>query len=61
MLVTLSAALAVMLVLEGIFPLAFPTLWRKIFERLTRLGDGQLRFMGLMSMLTGLTLLFIVL
>lgn len=61
MLATLVTALAVMLVLEGIFPLAFPTLWRKMFERLTRLADGQVRFMGLMSMLTGLVILSVVL
>ncbi|GAA5170517.1 DUF2065 domain-containing protein [Viridibacterium curvum] len=61
MLVTLLTALAVMLVLEGLFPLAFPSHWRKMFERLTRLADGQVRFMGLMSMLTGLILLFVVL
>jgi uncharacterized protein len=51
-------ALALMLVLEGILPFLSPTSWREAFTRMIQLSDGQLRFMGLMSMLAGLALLF---
>lgn len=54
------SALALMLVLEGIVPLAFPQVWRETFRRLTQLADGQVRFMGLASMLLGLALLFVI-
>lgn len=52
-------AVGLMLVLEGIVPFAAPALWRDAFRRLIVLRDGQLRFMGLMSMLIGLLLLWL--
>lgn len=52
-------ALALMLVLEGVLPFLAPAAWREAFSRMIRLKDGQLRFMGLMSMLAGLLLLFL--
>lgn len=50
-------ALALVLVFEGLLPFISPTMWRQVFERATRLTDGQLRFFGLSSMLIGLLLL----
>jgi len=50
-------ALALLLVLEGILPLAAPAFWRDAFRRATELNDGQLRFMGAVSMAGGLLLL----
>ncbi len=50
------AALALMLVLEGLLPLIAPGFWRDTFSRLTRLNDGQLRFIGLSSLLLGCVL-----
>lgn len=50
-------ALALMLVLEGVLPFLAPAAWREAFSRLIQLKDGQLRFMGLASMLAGLLLL----
>ena len=50
-------ALALMLVLEGLLPFFSPRLWRRLFEEATRLTDGQLRFLGLSSMLGGVLLL----
>ena len=47
-------ALALILVFEGLLPFLSPKAWRKVFERATRLSDGQIRFMGLTSMLIGL-------
>ena len=50
-------ALALMLVLEGLLPFLSPRRWRRLFEEVTRLSDGQLRFLGLSSMLGGVLLL----
>ncbi|MBL8481580.1 MAG: DUF2065 domain-containing protein [Rhodocyclaceae bacterium] len=55
----LLAALGLMLVIEGILPFIAPRLWRETFRRATALDDGQLRFIGLTSMIAGLV--FIVL
>jgi len=33
--------------------------WRDAFRRLTEMTDGQIRFVGLSSMLAGLLLLFL--
>ncbi len=52
-------ALALMLVMEGLLPFLAPTAWREAFVRMTQFSDGQLRFMGLFSMLAGLLLLLI--
>jgi hypothetical protein len=52
-------AFALMLVLEGILPFVAPSVWRETFRRVTELADGQIRFIGLSSMLIGLGLLFI--
>jgi hypothetical protein len=50
-------ALALMLVIEGLLPFLAPTAWREAFSRMTQMRDGQIRFMGLFSMLAGLILL----
>ena len=57
---TLLTAFALMLVIEGVLPFIVPALWRDTFRRLTEMSDGQIRFIGLTSMLAGLLLLFIV-
>jgi len=54
----LLTAFALMLVLEGILPFLLPTIWREAFKRLTEMTDGQIRFIGLSSMLAGLLLLY---
>ncbi len=53
------AAIAVMLVIEGILPFTAPRLWRDVFRKFTELSDGQIRFAGLTSMLVGLIILFL--
>ena len=50
-------ALALMLILEGVLPFLAPNLWRDTFRRITQLSDGQIRFVGLSSMIVGLLLL----
>ena len=54
---TLWAALALVLVFEGLFPLIAPSGWRNTFHKLLQLRDGQLRFFGLVSIALGLALL----
>jgi hypothetical protein len=54
---SLLLAFALMLVLEGILPFLAPRVWRDTFRRVTELGDGQIRFIGLSSMLIGVVLL----
>ncbi len=53
----LLLAFALMLVLEGAMPFVAPTAWRETFRRLIQMSDGQIRFVGLTSMLIGLILL----
>jgi uncharacterized protein len=53
----LLAAFALMLVIEGLLPFLSPASWRNVFERATRLSDGQIRFLGLTSMIAGLAML----
>jgi len=56
---SLWTALALVLIIEGILPLLGPSLWRETFRRIIELTDGQLRFVGLMSIAAGLICLFL--
>ncbi|MBA3997816.1 MAG: DUF2065 domain-containing protein [Candidatus Accumulibacter sp.] len=56
---SLLLAFALMLVLEGVVPFLAPKAWRETFRRLIQFSDGQVRFLGLTSMLVGLILLMI--
>lgn len=53
----LMTAIALMLIIEGILPFLAPRAWRETFIRLSRMADGQIRFLGLSSLLIGLILL----
>jgi uncharacterized protein YjeT (DUF2065 family) len=53
---TLLMALGLMLILEGLLPLLLPQAWRDTFKRMIELKDGQLRFIGLTSVIGGLVL-----
>lgn len=55
----LLGALALMLVVEGLLPFLSPRLWREVFSRVLAMSDGQIRFIGLSSMLSGLLLLYL--
>ena len=50
-------AFALMLVIEGMLPFADPSVWRDAFKRLTEMSDGQIRFIGLISIVSGLVFL----
>lgn len=49
----LLTALALMLLIEGLLPLVSPARWRELFSKLLALSDGQIRFVGLVSLLLG--------
>jgi uncharacterized protein YjeT (DUF2065 family) len=54
---SLLLAFALMLVIEGVLPFVAPKVWRDTFRRVTEMNDGQIRFIGLTSMLIGLIML----
>ncbi len=54
----LLTALALVLVIEGLMPLISPARWREVFSRVLAMSDGQIRFIGLASILMGLLGLF---
>ncbi|HET9668707.1 MAG TPA: DUF2065 family protein [Casimicrobiaceae bacterium] len=56
---TLWTSLALLLILEGLLPFAAPRVWREGFRHLTELTDGQLRFIGMMSVGVGLLALYL--
>jgi uncharacterized protein YjeT (DUF2065 family) len=56
----LVAAFALMLVLEGILPFVAPRVWRETFRKMTEMTDGQIRFVGMASMVAGLIMLAVV-
>lgn len=51
---SLLTAFGLMLVLEGLLPFLAPRAWRETFRRIIEFSDGQLRFVGLLSMGAGL-------
>lgn len=45
--------MALVLVIEGLFPFISPGGWRRMFSQILSLSDGQIRFFGLCSILAG--------
>lgn len=60
MLDDLLAALALMLVLEGILPFVNPDALRRTLQTVGQMDDRSLRVVGLVSMLAGVVLLYVV-
>jgi uncharacterized protein len=56
---TIFLAMSLMLVFEGLLPFIAPQAWRETFKRMIELKDGQLRFVGLISIIGGLLLMFL--
>jgi uncharacterized protein YjeT (DUF2065 family) len=56
----LLSVLALVLVLEGVLPLVAPRVWREAFRKMTEMTDGQLRFIGLASMLSGVLIIYLI-
>jgi len=47
-------ACALVLVIEGLMPFISPARWRQVFQQVLQLSDGQIRFIGLCSIVVGL-------
>lgn len=60
MLNDLIAALALMLVVEGVLPFLNPAALRRTLQSIGQLDDRSLRTAGLISMLAGVLLLYLV-
>ena len=54
----LWAAMALLLVFEGIMPFLAPARWKEAVQALAQLDESQLRMIGLGSMVVGLLLLW---
>jgi uncharacterized protein len=55
---TLWMALALVLVIEGLFPFASPAGWRRMFAQLLQLSDGQIRTVAMLSISVGLLMIW---
>ena len=54
---SLLLAIALMLIIEGMFPFVFPTAWRETFRRIAERPAHHIRIGGLIVMALGLLLL----
>jgi len=52
-------ALALVLVIEGLFPVLSPSGWRRMFSQILQLNDGLLRFFGMCSILAGCSVIWL--
>jgi len=57
---TFWLAIALVLVIEGLFPFLSPAGWRKMFSQLLSYRDGQIRFFGICSILCGLLTIWLI-
>ena len=55
---TLWVALALVLVIEGLFPFASPSGWRRTFAQLLQLNDQQIRTFAAASISVGLLIIW---
>ena len=56
----LVMALGLVLIIEGLLPFLSPGAWRRAFSQLLQMQDGQIRFFGLLAVLGGLALFWLV-
>jgi len=54
----LGAAVALVLIFEGLMPFLSPDRWRRTLEMIKDLSDGQIRNMGLVLVAAGALLLY---
>lgn len=52
-------AMGLCFIIEGILPFFSPSGWKRLFEQLSKLDDGQIRFIGLVCLSVGLVLLWV--
>ncbi|MCX8517259.1 MAG: DUF2065 domain-containing protein [Rhodoferax sp.] len=51
---SLWLALALVLIIEGIFPFVAPTAWRRMFSQLIQMPDVHIRWIAMGSMALGM-------
>lgn len=56
----LGVALCLVLVIEGILPFLYPKRWREMVSKLAEVDDNSMRIAGLISMLLGIALLYLI-
>ena len=56
----LLTAFALVLIIEGLLPFASPSRYRQMVAQLVTLGDNNIRTVGLVVILVGLALLYLV-
>ncbi|PUE41580.1 DUF2065 domain-containing protein [Limnohabitans sp. Bal53] len=52
-------ALGLMLILEGLLPMISPRSWRSLFVQMLQLEEGQIRFFGLLMVVFGLLVIWL--
>jgi len=57
---TILLALGLMLLAEGMLPFVAPARWRRMFQQLLALSDGQIRFFAAISISVGLLICWLV-
>ena len=60
MIAEIFTAVALVLILEGMLPFISPRKYRQMVAEIARLGDNQIRNIGLVVMVIGVVVLFIV-
>ena len=48
-----------MLILEGLLPMLSPRRWRALFEQILQLQEGQIRFFGMLMVVLGLVVIWL--
>lgn len=56
----IGAALALVLIIEGLMPFLSPTAFRRTMAQVAQLPDRQLRTIGFASMIVGVAVLYLV-
>ena len=56
----LGIAFSMLLVIEGIIPFLYPQRWKNMVQTLAQIDNRSMRIMGLISMLLGTGLLYLV-
>ena len=55
-----AVALCLMLILEGVLPFLYPERWRRMGQTLAQIDNRTMRIAGLICMLVGTALLYVV-
>ncbi|WP_432696515.1 DUF2065 domain-containing protein [Marinobacterium sp. YM272] len=56
----LLIAVCLVLVIEGVVPFLYPQRWRRLVAKLAYIPDSSLRMAGLVSMVLGVAMLYLV-